>query len=44
MRPASNKAHNEMNETKGVRIGQSRGELDSGNDIRLFMIIAQQTG
>ena len=33
MRPASNDAHNETNDTKGVRIGLSRGELDSSNEI-----------
>ena len=42
MRPASNESYKEMNDTEGVMIGQSRGELDSGNDIRLFLIIAQQ--
>ena len=44
MRPPSNEAHNEMNDTKGVSIRQLRGEIDPGNDIRLFLIIAQQTG
>ena len=43
MRPTSNEAYKEMNDTEGVRIGYSRGELDSGNDIRLFMIIEHQT-
>ena len=43
MRSTSNDVHNEMNDTKYVRIGKSRGELDPGNDIRLFLIIAQQT-
>ena len=42
MRPASNEAYKEMNDTEGVTIGKSRGDLDSGNDIRLFLIIAQQ--
>ena len=32
MWPASNDAHNEMNDTKGFRIVQSRGEVDSRND------------
>ena len=41
MRPASNDAHNEMNGTIGVRIGYSRGELDSSNDIRTFLVIEQ---
>ena len=43
MMPASMNAHNEMNDTKDVSIGQSRGEVDSINDTRLFLIIAQQT-
>ena len=43
MIPASKDAHNEMNYTKGVRIGKSRGELDSTNDISLFLVIAQRT-
>ena len=43
MRPASNDAHNEMNDTKGVRIEKSRGELDISNNTRLFLIIAQPT-
>ena len=43
MRPASNDAHNEMNDTQDVRIGLSRGELDSSNDISSFLVIAQQT-
>ena len=38
-----NDVHTEMNVTKGVRIGVSRGDLESGNDIRFFLIIAQQT-
>ena len=42
MRPASNESYKEMNDTEGVRVGSSRGEIDSGNDIRLFLIIAQQ--
>ena len=41
MRSASNDAHNEMNDTKGVSIGSSRGELDISNDSRSFFIIAQ---
>ena len=32
MRPASNDAHNEINDTKGVRIGWSRGVLVLSND------------
>ena len=43
MSPASNDVHYEMKDTKGVRIGQSRGELDSSNDTRLFLVIAKQT-
>ena len=41
MRPASNESHKEMNYTEGVRIGQLRGEINSGNDIRFSLIIAQ---
>ena len=41
MRPASNDAHNEMNGTKGVRLGKSRGELESSNETSSFLIIAQ---
>ena len=43
MRSSSRKANYEMNDTKGVRIGYSRGELDLINDTRLFLVIAQQT-
>ena len=43
MRPASNDAHYETNDTKGIRIGQSRGELDLSNDTSSFFIIAQRT-
>ena len=32
---------NEMNDTKGVWIGKSRGELDLSNDTSLFLVIAQ---
>ena len=32
---------NEMNGTKGIWIGHSRGELDSSNDTRSFLVIAQ---
>ena len=42
MRLASMNAHNEMNDTKDVSIGQSRGEVDLGYDIRLLLIISQQ--
>ena len=41
MRPTSNDAHNEMNDTKVGRIGYSKGELDPDNDIRSFLVIAQ---
>ena len=43
LRSALNESYKEMNDTEGVRIGQSRDELVSGNAIRLFLIIAQQT-
>ena len=43
MRPATNDAHNEMNNTIGVGIGQSRGELDLTNDGKLFLVIATTT-
>ena len=43
MRPASNDVHIEMNDTKGVKLGSLRGYLDSSNDTRLFLVIAQQT-
>ena len=38
------KVPNEMYDTKSVRIGYSRCELDSSNDTILFLVIAQQTG
>ena len=41
MRQASNDAYSEMNDTKFVRIGSSKCELDSSNDIRSFLVIAQ---
>ena len=43
MRPTSNDAHNEMNDTNVVRIGYSRSEIDLSNDTRSFLIIAQRT-
>ena len=42
MRSASNDAHNDMNDTKGVRIGYSRGELHLSIGTRAFLIIAQK--
>ena len=41
MRSASKNTHNEMNDTKGVLVGKSRGDLDLTNDTRLFLVIAQ---
>ena len=41
MRPTSSNAHNEMNDTKGVRRGLSNGELDLCNNTRAFLVIAQ---
>ena len=36
-------AYNETNDTNGVRIGYSRGELDSSNNITSFFVFAQRT-
>ena len=41
IRPSSSDAHNEMNDTKGVRIRSLRGEIDLSNDTRSFLVIAQ---
>ena len=43
MRQAAIYAHIDMNDTKCAWIGISRVELDSSNETRLFLIIAQQT-
>ena len=43
MRPASNDVHDEMNDAKDVRIGQSRGEIHFSNDTMLFLVIVQPT-
>ena len=43
MRSSSNDTHNEMNDTKGVRIVWSGGDIDLSNDTKSFFIIAQQT-
>ena len=43
MRLTSNDVHDEMNDTKGFRIGQSRGELYSSNDRRSFLVIEELT-
>ena len=38
MSPASNDAHNEMDDTKGVKIGYLRGDLYLCNDTRSCLI------
>ena len=43
MRATSCNAHNEMNDTKGFWVGQSRGELDLCNDTRSFLVIEEWT-
>ena len=40
MRPASKDEHNEMDDTKGVRTGKSRGDVDISNHTRSFLSIA----
>ena len=42
MSPASNDAHKEMNETKGVRIRLLRGQLDLSDDTKSFLTIGRQ--
>ena len=41
IKSASSNAHNEMNDTKGVRIRSLRGEIDLSNDTRSFLVVAQ---
>ena len=43
LKPASKNIHNELNDTKDVRIGYSRGDLDLSNDTRLWLVNAHQT-